>query len=103
VQGTTEIATSTALASQLTKRHNGFWSKTRASRTTSMATATAWRARNFAEGVMKLLVLAFGSSGQVVNLGLHSGVFLSNALGFFLAALFDECIVSVPQFPLAIG
>jgi micrococcal nuclease len=28
------------------ERHSGFWSKTRATRTTSMATTTAWRAKN---------------------------------------------------------
>jgi hypothetical protein len=29
------------------KRHNGFWSKTRATRNSSTVTVTGWRARNY--------------------------------------------------------
>jgi hypothetical protein len=39
---------------------------------------------------MKLLVLAFSLSGQVLDHGLHSGAFRSYAPGFFLSALFDR-------------
>jgi micrococcal nuclease len=45
-----EISTSTAPASKQTRRHRGFSSKTRTTRTTLMETATAWHARNCVEG-----------------------------------------------------
>ena len=53
------IATLTVRASRPMNKHRGCSSKTSVTRTTSMATATVWRARNYAEGVMKLLVLTF--------------------------------------------
>jgi hypothetical protein len=97
------IATLTAQPWRPMNKHRGCWSKTRAIHTTLTETATAWRARNCAEGVMKLLVLTFGSFGQVLHFGPNSGVFLSYAPGFFLTALFDKCIVSVHQLLPAVG